>query len=128
MKSLTSRLMTLNLKILLSIQYKILIPLTNLINIYINKNIFPEVLKISRVVPVHKKCSLNEPSNYRPIAIILVWKNFEERIVPFSSLLQLFNECPYGFRKNSSTTAVLSALTKYINLSLRTKYILMFSS
>ena len=50
--------------------HPILEPLVTLINKIINTGIFPEVLKLSIIKPLHKHGEKNLASNYRPIALI----------------------------------------------------------
>lgn len=66
----------------------------------INKHVWqwkriPGVLKISRIVPVHKVDSLDDPSSHRSIAVIPLMRE----IVHYVESLQLFNEYQYSFRK-----------------------------
>lgn len=46
------------------------IPLTNLFNLSLRSHIFPNVLKDSKIIPVHKKGDKNTIENFRPITII----------------------------------------------------------
>ena len=50
----------------------IAVPLSKIVNQSFETGIFPVFLKIGKVNPVHKKNSCNNPSNYRPIAILSV--------------------------------------------------------
>lgn len=59
----------LNIKLLFSFRHKIIIPLTSLFNLCIEQDTFPVILKGS-IVPSHKKDSLDDRTNYRPISII----------------------------------------------------------
>ena len=43
--------------------------LANLFNLSFSAGVFPFLLKVAKVVPVHKKLSKIECSNYRPISI-----------------------------------------------------------
>lgn len=51
----------------------ILIPLTTCINNILQLSIFPESLKISKVIPVYKKGKKEDPNNYRPISLVPVF-------------------------------------------------------
>lgn len=110
----------LNLKLLNSIKYIILIPLTKLINQCIKRNIFPRFLKISKVIPIHKQGNIHDLANYRPISIIpLFAKIFETvlkiQITNYFENLNLFNNCQFGFRTKMSTTLAINSLTNSIN-------------
>lgn len=109
-----------NLKILNSIKYIILIPLTKLINQCIKYNVFPNILKVSKVIPIHKKGNTDEPANYRPISIIPVFAKIFEivlklQITTYFENSNLFNNSQFGFRKRMSTTLAINTLTNIIN-------------
>lgn len=109
----------LNAKILKSIVHIIVYPLTNLLNLSINQNIYPSALKISKTIPIFKKGDKNKVSNYRPISITpLISKVFEKCL--FTQLNNhvesnnILSPCQYGFRHNKSTTSAICALTNMI--------------
>lgn len=109
-----------NMKILITIKYIILVPLTNLINACIRNNSFPDVLKISKVIPIHKKGSKNDPANCRPIVIIpFLAKIFEvilkDQITNHFEQNNLFNPYQFGFRAKQSTILAINSLIKIIN-------------
>lgn len=64
-------------------------PLTNFINRFILNGCFLAELKITKVIPVHKKGNLNEPNNYRPIALVPVLSKIPEKIVAHLQLHHL---------------------------------------
>jgi len=88
--------------------------LSRLINISISDSCFPSVFKVAKIIPLHKKGSKTETSNYRPIAILSnVSKVFEKFIyIRLSEYFQINNiiyEHQFGFRKFHNTThAILS--------------------
>ena len=47
-------------------------PLSELINLSFAQGKFPTILKISKVIPIHKKGDKSECDNYRPISLISV--------------------------------------------------------
>jgi hypothetical protein len=54
-------------------------PLTNIYNASIESGIFPDKMKVAKVIPVYKKVDTREIGNYRPIAILPVFsKNSRE--------------------------------------------------
>ena len=55
--------------------------LLNLINISIYNSEFPDILKISKILPIPKSNDYLEPSNYRPINILC----------PISKILEKYN-------------------------------------
>ena len=69
---------------------------------------YPDSLKIAHVVPIHKKGSRDECSNYRPISLLsnfnrLFEKILYTRIYKYFEKFNLLNYNQYGFRKNHST-------------------------
>ena len=51
-------------------------PLSSIINLSFESGICPDKLKVGKVAPLHKKDSCDNPSNYRPILILLCSQNF----------------------------------------------------
>ena len=45
-------------------------PLTHIFNFYINQGIFPDTMKLAKVVPVFKQGSRFTCNNYRPISVL----------------------------------------------------------
>lgn len=41
----------------------------------------PDELKMARVIPLHKKVSKSDPSNYSPVVILSALSNIMERII-----------------------------------------------
>jgi len=98
-----------NLKIIKSVMNLIISPLTKLFNFSIRDSVFPKTLKVAKVVPVFKKGSTDELTNYCPISIIptlskLLEKALSNRISNFFESHKLFTECQFGFRNEKSTT------------------------
>ena len=55
--------------------------LTSLINISLTTSVFPDSLKLAQVIPLHKKNSTLDKSNYRPVSILpTISKIFEQSI------------------------------------------------
>ena len=60
-------------------------PLAELINQSLNQGKFPTILKIAKVIPIHKRGDKSECDNYRPISLIsniskLIEKTVHERL------------------------------------------------
>ena len=86
-----------------------LIPaLTLIINQTLSTGIFPEKLKVAKVVPLFKNGTNTVISNYRPISLLPAMSKVFEKIL-YNQLYQyfdsnnLFYKIQYGFRKNHST-------------------------
>lgn len=98
----------LNVKLIKSIKNLIVIPLTKLINVCLQKSIFPDVLKVALVTPIFKKGDVNKAENYRPISLLpIISKIFEKcmalRVIDYFESNNLFTEHQFGFRKGRST-------------------------
>lgn len=82
--------------------------LSRLFNRCLYEHTFPNELKISKVVPLHKKGNEDDPGSYRPISIIpIISKVFEDilknRLVRYFDGMSLFCDQQYGYLKNKST-------------------------
>jgi len=82
--------------------------ITHIINQCLTTGIFPDKLKIAKVIPVHKKESVHLFNNYRPISLLpSISKVFEriifDQIFDFFSINNLFYKHQYGFRTGHST-------------------------
>jgi len=92
-----------------------------LFNSSINAGIFPECLKIARVVPVFKAGNKLSVNNYRPISVLpTLSKIFEKlmfnRLSTFVNNNNIINSNQFGFRLNSCTSdAVLEFLDHTFN-------------
>ena len=80
-----------------------------LYNYSVEKCVFPNKLKIAKVVPGHKAGQNDLIDNFRPISNLPVFsKIFEKlslsRIVSFIDKYNLLSESQYGFRRGKSTT------------------------
>ena len=98
----------------------ILEPLTVIINQMLNVGIFPDLLKISKVIPIYKKNDNTIFSNYRPISLLpSISKVFEkiilDQITTYLDSNNLIHKHQYGFRKNHSTEYAALHIVNYLN-------------
>ena len=83
-------------------------PITHIINQSLHSGIFPDNLKLAKVIPIDKKGDNTSLNNYRPISILPSISKVFERVM-FDQLYEhfrsnsLFYESQYGFKKNQST-------------------------
>ena len=89
----------------------------------LDNGIFPEKLKISRIVPVYKSGDPKSCDNYRPIALVNTLSKILEKIVSISltNHLQINNllyRHQYGFQREKSTEHNLIHLVNYISQAL----------
>jgi len=87
-------------------------PLSSIYNLSFTSGVFPEALKLSRVIPLYKNESVNLISNCRPISLLSLFSKMLEKLM-YKRLLSYFNKqdflykYQFGFRKNHSTTLAL---------------------
>ena len=107
-------------KILKYIKYEIASILSKFMNMIFEQGIFPDILKIAKVIPIHKKNDNHCFENYRPISILpSVSKVFEriihDQIYQYFTTSKLFYTSQYGFRTLHSTEfATLELLDRII--------------
>ena len=94
-------------------------PLLELINLIFAQGKFPTILKIAKVIPIHKKGDKSECDNDRPISLIsniskLLEKLVHDRLYSFLEKEKLLLEGQYGFRNKRSTTDTLTDITERI--------------
>lgn len=90
-------------------------PLLYIFNRCIDCNLYPDVFKISKVIPIFKKGNDEDMNNYRPISIIpILGKIFEvilkPRITKFVEGNKLLNPRQFGFRGGMSTIDAVTTL------------------
>ena len=80
--------------------------LVKIFNLAINKGIYPDNLKIAKVIPIFKKGDQTSVNNYRPISILSPINKIFEKIL-YSRLLKYIDKSnilykyQFGFRKKS---------------------------
>ena len=75
--------------------------------------------KTAKVAPIHKKGSVTNVCNYRPISLLcsmskILEKLIYNRVVLFLKKQNFFYKYQFGFRKNHSTTHATSLLIENI--------------
>ena len=100
-------------------------PLTKIINQMLHTGIFPEQLKISKVLPLHKANDKMSLTNYRPIALLpSISKIFEcvllEQLTNHFTDNNLLSPQQYGFRVKHSTELAALNLVDYLTYKLDT--------
>ena len=110
-----------------SIPTKILRLLTD-DNISFATEIFPEKLKVAKVIPIHKKDSKLECSNYRPISLLsnidkILEKLMHNRLIKFLTEQKILYLKQFGFSKNFSTThAIINLIDSIENAFDKNKF------
>ena len=89
-----------------------------IINQILESGIFPDSLKIAKIIPLYKKGNINSITNYRPISLLPTLFVFERVI--FNQLYMyldhnnILSEQQYGFRANHSAELAAIKLVDYI--------------
>ena len=99
-------------RILFLLKNEILNQLSDLFNLSFTTGVFPSVLKTAKVVPIFKKDSKSDYSNYRPISLLSNIKKKLERLI-YKRLYTFLNNniihnLPFEFRQHYSTSNVLT--------------------
>ena len=87
-------------------------PLCHIFNTSFSSGIFPDAMKVSKVIPVFKKGNSDELSNYRPISLLSSFSKILERLMYNRLYTFLDKHCilipqQFGFRQNHSTETAL---------------------
>ena len=95
--------------------YSWLKPLTYLINRSFTEGVFPEELKLARVVPILKAGDPSQIANYRPISVLTFFSKVFKKIMyncilKFMDENHVFYEHQYGFRQIYSTQQAIITL------------------
>ena len=107
-------------KLVKLVKYEIAKPLTLIINQCFHTGIFPDKLKIAKVLPIFKKNDNTLIDNYRPVSILPSMSKIFERVMYnqiYNHFLnnKLFFNSQYGFRsKHSTELAALELIDKII--------------
>ena len=78
---------------------------------------FPGVLKLAKVVPIHKGDEKTDPTNYRQISLLSVFDKLIEKVM-LNKLLKFLNKnnilykLQFGYRKNHATTHALTKVNR----------------
>ena len=97
-----------SVKLIKSIADGILLPVTLILNQSLITGIFPDSLKIAKVIPLYKKEDRELPDNYRPVSLLNAMSKIFERAA-YNQLYKyfqdndLFYKHQYGFRTAHST-------------------------
>ena len=88
-------------------------PLTFIINLSISEGQFPDVLKIAKVKPLHKKGLEEEVCNYRPVSLLSVFskileKVIHKRLLSFLTHNNILVSNQHGFCQGKSTNTAIT--------------------
>ena len=91
-----------------------------------DEGIFPDKNKIAKVIPIHKKGSINDVNNYRPISLLSIFSKIMEKLMAcrlnkFLELHSIIYPNQFGFRAGCSTTHSLVSIIESINNTIEQK-------
>ena len=105
-------------------------PFLHICNISFSKGVFPDALKIAKVIPLFKLGDKHVFTNNRPVPLLLLFYKileifFNNRLESFIEKNCILSECQYGFRNSRSTYMVLMELIENICESIdKKKYVM----
>lgn len=106
-------------KIIKLISSSISTPVSNIANHSLSTGTHPNILKITKVIPIHKKDSKLEVVNYRPISLLsninkIIEKLMFNRLYSFLELHNCIYNLQFGFREKHSTNHALMSMIQQI--------------
>jgi hypothetical protein len=90
-------------------------PLKHVLNLSITQGVFPNEMKIARVIPLFKGGDSAKYSNYRPVSILPLFSKLLERLM-YNRILEFINKhdilykYQFGFREKHSSNMALMIL------------------
>ena len=111
------------MKLLKTVKDALLKPITLIINQMLATGIFPEKLKLAKVIPIYKKDDDTLFTNYRPISLLPTISKIFEKVI-FKQLYahfqekNLFYSSQYGFREGHSTELATLELVDRITIQM----------
>lgn len=106
-----------------SVEYQFKYSLAQLLNLSLRKGFLPKSLKTAKIVPIHRRGSVEEIENYSSISILSSFSKIIEQIVQ-TKLWNFFNKYnviaseQHGFCKNNSTNIAAYEVWNYVYTSL----------
>lgn len=93
--------------------------LTHILNLSLLQGVFPDQLKIARVIPLYKSDNSMLVNNYRPVSVLPVFSKILERLMYnrlYSFIIKhnIFYKYQFGFQKGHSTNMALIVLVDKI--------------
>lgn len=108
-------------------------PITYIFNQCISKGVFPDILKIALIHPIHKAGERDRVNNYRPISVLpslskILEKIMNNRLKNYLEHNNILSDRQYGFRNGKSTSDAVHDLTNHIvtNMDKGKKFLAIF--
>ena len=111
------------MKLLKAVAIEISTPLAHIFNLSLKKANFPNSLKLSRIVPIHKSGNREICDNYRLIALLSSFSKILEKIVSLKLVnhleyLKLLSPRQFGFQRKRNTEQNLLNVINFISKAL----------
>ena len=123
MKNKKSALDIFKISMIKYVKEEIIKGLVIIINKSIEEGVVPDLLKIAKVIPIHKKDDASLPGNYRSILLLSVFDKILEKVIcnrvrKFTRKDNILYKYQYGFRQHHSTSHAIMDVMEYIYKSL----------
>ena len=98
-------------------------PLSHVMNLSLMTGVFPQELKVARVIPIFKSGESDLFSNYRPVSVLPIFSKILERLM-YNRMLSFINKhdilykMQFGFRSQHSPNLALIILVDKISQAL----------
>uniref|UniRef100_A0A3B3IP09 Reverse transcriptase domain-containing protein n=1 Tax=Oryzias latipes TaxID=8090 RepID=A0A3B3IP09_ORYLA len=101
-------------------------PLHHIFNLSLKLGIFPEKMKIAKVIPFFKNGDRHTFNNYRPVSLLsqfskVLEKLFVNKLDSFIEKNKLLSENQFGFRSNRSTDLAIMKIVEEISTAIDKK-------
>ena len=111
--------------LLRKIAHNIAIPLAHAINLSLERGIFPDVLKPSKVIPLFKAGDTDDVSNFRPLTLSSNIAKIYEKVYfnalnDFLAKNDIIAKEQLGFQKGKSTNQAIAKAIEHITFNLNT--------
>ena len=110
-----------NMSFVKNIIHLVVQPFTYICNLSFATGIFPDAMKIAKIIPLYKIGAKDEFNNYRPMSLLpqfskILEKLFDDRLEHFICRNNILTDCQFGFRTGrSSNMAIVNLMEKIAN-------------
>ena len=101
-------------------------PLTHVANLSLEQGVFPDEMKVAKVIPLFKSGEKTSVNNFRPISLLPVFskileKSMSKRLMHFLTENNILHPHQFGFRPKHTTSMAINLLVDRISLALDNK-------
>ena len=93
----------------------LVIPLEHIFNISLQAGVFPDGMKIARVIPLFKNGNINDFTNYRPISLLSQLSNILEKIF-HNRVMSFIERKTFCMKVNMGLEKICQRHLQYLNL------------